>query len=594
MNASEFSRQVQQERARYGRGRIGVREDDIFCIDRVIAEDLPYIFARAVMYGDEELARVIWGRRGPFKAVIQIPPGPYTRYEIVGEEKTVPLDTAGFNLGKGIGHYLSMLGTADQADSLFSLMLESGLLGESDGGDALSLLLEPDRISETSIHFVKSGPACVEEEIPFLRGGVLEAPELAIAIGELIDSRAFKRAYEQTICWATPDMVELFPNHLRPFKAVQKMSYNQMERNDSTPNSEEDRLRDARIQPLDEFTAQNLWRVRSNSSSVSVESSNEAEWPLTVRSLNVSVLPSNRLNVEDGMLLAMQASLAVRRGFGFTGGKVLCAVSAEFLNSFPSTKPSEGKLDAMRGKLKQYFPLCLVHQHYGQARAVSALLMPISNESYLGRNLASDSAKSPDFAARLRRYLPAKLLGTFIENSFNGEGEHNRMLPLHFEGLRELGFADQPVKAKIDYEDLEAMELKGIMIAAGSSICGVKIPAEVNSELGADTARHAFYSRILSISAGPITLNNVPSDKPVRDVLKELKKFSLKPGQTDSVCVHIALLKHRGVDALVKDLKTSADWKVMFKVFSHEAMRDYMHLAPNEVMTREMSGVLEL
>lgn len=594
MNVSGFENQVLRERASLGRGRPEISDEHFESVDHVETEDLPYIFARAVMHGDVELASFIWRRRGPFKATIQIPPGPTTRYEIVGAEKTVPLPIGGYPTGVGRGHYFSMLQTADQAEELFELMIESGLLGDDGFSDALSLLLDPDRLENTSTHFKSLSPHCVEEDLPFLRAGVLENPELVIGMKELAESRSFARAYEQVLVWASPDMINDFPNHLRPYRASQKVNYTQPQSEDPNLSSFQKEMSQYVSARLDEFASDQLHRFDAKREAGTWVFNEDPSKPLRFKSLECGVEPSNRLDVQDCLLLECLASKAIRRGFGFNQGRVLCAASTEFLSNFPSTAPRESKLHAILRALRDYCPMAMIHFHYGQGREANACLISSEKETFLGNSLVSRSGRNSDFAARLKQYLHPELLRVIVQDTYGSNTIRQKVGVDDFIGLKALGFSDAPMWVKVSGPVVSELAMRGLKIPEGSVLEATPLPLDQYTLIEWCLASQEYYGRVLSVAAGRIGINGIWSDSKTKELLKETRRFKSLDVSKADVQIRVAMLRRRGVDALMPDVKTASDWRLMFKVFGHEPMSEYMHKAPDEVMTQEMSGVLGL
>ncbi|MBB4861644.1 hypothetical protein HNP46_000455 [Pseudomonas nitritireducens] len=622
MSDGVFQNTVLEARQSKGRGRHEVDGWELKSVLSLKDADLASAFARAALVGDVELAKILWERRGPFKAEIRVLPGEPTRFEILGEEGARPLATRGTNyISEKKDQYLAMLSCASDAEELFSLILKSGLLGEGNIDNAASLLFDADGISEATQRFSALGPQFTEEELPFLRNGVLENPEAAIAMAELQESRTFMRAYEHMLCWATPDMIDDFPNHLRPYSVSLELDYKLARALVDEPTQSGDYVTERVSEPLEVFR-QGAARLLRSIKGLEDGKSLMIWHSFVPETLRCNVSPQDKNSLVDDLVLAAQASRAIRCGFGIHQGRVLCATSPEFLTSFVSAAPRESRLEAMRQRLANYFPLGIIHMEYAFGPESSLWLIPRHRDHFSGNYLIRTAGKCADFQRRIQQYLPDLLIERLAREAYGLQRSSLTFHPSEFQTLADVGLGHLPVRAELTAVQVEEMAKRGVKIPAGSKIT-VEYPHQ-NWKLPG-LARD-FYAKVASLGGeGGFILNGVNTGAPNEEHIGALRRIKdVLCSKDQAIQIRAALLLQRLPEELLPALRkptdwvlagklfgderivpllereylpkirTSSEWNVMIKWLGHDPLVPYMHNAPDSTMTQQMSEVLEL
>jgi hypothetical protein len=266
------------------------------------SNDLARCILQATLEGSEALARQLFELRGPVSIVYEKGRDEYDIATVNGAEFAF----SRFDKLKGIEH-------VPQLKSLYKMIKEFGMKGIIEPGDTFPLLCQ-DRIG-----FFNEGPSVTfKGELPFLDAGVLNMPELAIAMLDESHVSAMPAAYQPVLCWATPTMVKEFPVQLAPLTPFQD--------------------------------------VVGHGSLAEWKNMTDDDWQMEFQSIVTGVRPSEQSTKIAGAVFSYMGPESTKLGFDDERGRVLCETTVNFLLSFETGPLEQDNVTAAKEFVDNYFP----------------------------------------------------------------------------------------------------------------------------------------------------------------------------------------------------------------------------------------------
>jgi hypothetical protein len=319
------------------------------CILELEQDELDRALFVSCVHGDLEIAQAIWQRRGPFDITYEVG----SAYQIfINDEPTTS--------GTKAQHILTNIRSRQELSKLMEWMPTVGLGFMTGVGTDTAFMLQAYRIDEP-IRQV-AWPAIFGGEIPVLQTGVVECPELLLALQQKASSSAYPHAYKEILCWVEESMAsELFSSQVR-FESQQylrlKPSFSKLH----------DPRRDV---PLCEITEKQLEDVSRRTLIDGVDVDSPAAWEYDA--LQLRAVPVSSDDPKDNIVLGYQANIPLQHGFDFKPGYVLCRTTIDMLANFQVGQVDQSNLQQAREFVADYCPIDLMMQNAKQENPFHAL-----------------------------------------------------------------------------------------------------------------------------------------------------------------------------------------------------------------------------
>lgn len=266
------------------------------------AENLNECALGAVLSGNLDLLTFLHEQRGPLQVNLASKASGFDQ---------ITLNGAAFSGNDN--PKLDRIKSRSRLKALVKAISDFGMTGLVEPGDSFPLLfrklLTVEKVKHETqpvtypyeVRWPKSAVHALEVErfsgeLPYLANGIVSAPELAMALKHEESVNPHGEAYRPILCWASPAMVDEFPDSLAPLTPFQTMS-----------DSDD-------LTPLPDW-ADGTWR------------SDYGRLHLTS-----GVRPSPVAQYADLMMDSL-SPLSVALGFKDPGGRILCETTTDFLLS---------------------------------------------------------------------------------------------------------------------------------------------------------------------------------------------------------------------------------------------------------------------
>lgn len=434
-----------------------------------------------------------------------------------------------------------------------------------------------------------------EGELPHLVSGRVDHPELLLALHERKSGSSFESAFDKILCWVPEGTETHFPNDLVPYKIEQNMHFS-----DSLKHTREDQsavipLADVSKAYLDEVV--NLW-TNSNDPSLTYDGMRFQDLKLRTTSTLQCI------DVDGEMLLSHQANQSIKHGFWERPGMVLCQTTVGFLSNFELGAQEPRNQAASEKFVSNYAPIDLIARNYGSKDEEDALI-------YIGKigyvysadkavKSFNDLVRHLDGPEPLRSQIKGVLnkdLMSFM-TSQRGSTEVNVMsLPIL---KREYGIDNQGIGVQVWGAHIDALHQTGFRFAADTDTKYCEQARDAMSPLKPSQVAFVTIGMMdmsdqqqqdTHIKALQMGLWATPIKKPesIPEALTALgrRKWNTNtvkgklPHETNSPVLALrAYVYEAGVEACVREAKTTAHWVTLRTVFGTEVMKPYLKDAP--------------
>jgi hypothetical protein len=271
-----------------------------------------FLAFEAVLAGNEGALRFLFKVRGLFEVAYQSPsPG---QHFINGVEYTSP----------GLKRLIHLRSRA-ALKSLLKAVDEFGMKGFTQPGETAPLLFvglsRNDRLEDMSVERFSG-------DLPYLNAGVLQSPELAIALRHEGLSNPHANAYNHMLCWATPEMVSTFAGALTPLQPFQEV-YSGL----------------GPAMAMVDFKAQF-----------------QGSGSVPISAFHMGVRAPDRQGYSVYMMESL-CPIAPFFGFNDLDGRVLCETTTDFLLGFELAPVTESNTQAAKDFAKDYCPIEIITTH---------------------------------------------------------------------------------------------------------------------------------------------------------------------------------------------------------------------------------------
>jgi hypothetical protein len=267
--------------------------EDLENMDLLDEHDLVACIVFHTLDGNESLVRGLIERRGPVSIEIKKANTDHAEdYLVNGQPYT--LDTS---------KILREPVNGRDYNALFDMIVEFGMKGFIEPGESFPVLLAHLKANGYEDPY---SPWAFAGELPELSDGALKQPELALALRDKSLTAVAPAAYQPLLCWASPQMVEQFPEQLialNPFQEVK--GHGTFEQ----------------------------WRARAGTPG-----------NMDVDGIDMGIAIDEEKSKLAEYLIAPMAPLSSRMGFADLKGRVLCETDTDFLLSFDASHCDENNL----------------------------------------------------------------------------------------------------------------------------------------------------------------------------------------------------------------------------------------------------------
>lgn len=558
-------------------------------VQELDSNDLARCILQATLEGRETLVRQLFELRGPVSIVYEKGRDEYDIATVNGAEFAF----SRFDKLKGIEH-------VPQLKSLYKMIKEFGMKGIIEPGDTFPLLCQ-DRIG-----FFNEGPSITfEGELPFLDAGVLNMPELAIALLDESQVSVMPAAYQPMLCWATPAMVKEFPAQLAPL----------------TP-----------FQEVVGHGSLGEWKNMTDNRQMEFQS------------IVTGVRPSEQSTKIAGAVFSYMGPESAKFGFDDERGRVLCETTVNFLLSFETGPLEQPNVSHAKEFLDNYFPQEIISyqvtkecaDRFGHDVTLPALSMQMQQNHAGGfHNLFGLLAKDHPLRDRAMSMMPremwhnlalkkngSQLIPASLVALYDAFGIDNTGMELTLysgrikdffgtdfrfsdltEVLEDSGDADdypggsddysQDASEEDDFDDLddeqEELQKPTTVLLSYESTDFVSTIGVSNDEIRRQMLNG--YKEMLKLNLWPV-MGLRPSD--IGQALSMSNREGLGGSANKLVMSLKAYLMLAGVETCVKAATSPQHWKTLEIVFSSDELTPYLSQMPQSARGRLLENVMGL
>jgi hypothetical protein len=541
--------------------------DELTNMDFMTVPDLEECILEATIRGHERLVRTLMDRRGPVRIVVAEHPKVPGRYTLNGREMARQIDERMFATGiKTPGHLKSLL----------SMIVEFGMKGLLEPGQSFPLLLKA--VDTNSVLMSK----CVSEyeaDLPELIDGVLDHPELAIALVGEINRTPTPDAYKPMLCWASESMVRQFRDHLAPLKHFQTVMGHG---------------------PIAQ------WKAASGQPG-----------NLDFSAIHVGVEPVKAAAAEVFQFLRYtMLPMASKLGFEDERGRVLCVTSSDFLIQFPSRNCSEANLQAALEFAGNYCPVdimasqasAICREQFGRSEPTRAIPVGYMREMSASFNdlfecLQNDHPLREQMTNLIARdqwvalfdktdKIDAKaLLGLYHAFGIDNTGKGRHFYPHAIATLASGGFKfSSKTKIFTDEKKFQKhVESADLSLEPAVELTYDKTCFDEHS--GPTLTTREIFANCMKANLWPIP-GAAPAGVP--QALKDSSRLSFEVLSNPKKLALYTYLQRAGVEACVEAASTPSQWMSIAQIFSCEDLQPYLKDMPKQARGKVLESGLGL
>ncbi|MBB4867596.1 hypothetical protein HNP46_006510 [Pseudomonas nitritireducens] len=469
--------------------------------------------------------------------------------------------------------FLALLKSGEEAGNLFRAMMRAGAAG------ALSAFGTKHRKRPRLVTLARY----YECRLPFLNSGAIHDPELLLALDEASAGLPIEW-FDETLCWATPDMVAAFPNDLT---ALRPQVLGNLRIRPGASTSGELCL------PIQNLSGDLAKRVLVKAFTADEESAGDkpseayldpaSKQDMLLTTITLTLAPEGRaLTLRDRVLLNWLVPENQRMGMQHNG-RVLCRTTMGFLKGFQMMSADPGALRQARDALNHGFPL---HEaawaHTGELEADTGFCAELTDTPWPVSTFAQ-SMFDFEGSEELGNLLPAEVLDPIISLL---ERERTTIEALNWVGYR----LRRSHRIRMVWAD------KSDIINAFHAGCRLPPAADVIVELkpGRGHSIEEVVPLLMEMAEGPLSINGESCDIPIEEALEGLKGLRVKTSNPARYAVLKSVLLNHGIDAAIPLLRTKAQWRVAVDVFSPSDLEPHAAKVPTSMITVVAAGMLDI
>jgi hypothetical protein len=559
-------------------------------------DELARALVRACIHGDLEIAKLLWGARGPF----EIDHTYKGLQEIINGSVIKP--------STDVSQALINVESAEDLAELMEWLPTIGLGFMVGHGDTSCFLLASDDM-EFAIKNV-AWKSHFEGTLPTLAEGVVSQPELMLALKQKAEGSAYEMSYSDILVWATPQMIAEFPEDLSPYTAIQGLT---LESTTKLPGKDPE-LKLVPFEQCDEALMKTLTRNVLEQGNLNVY---RGDW--NYYRFDLTLEPEHGPDlIRSEMVLGYMASELMQFGFDQKPGHQICRTNIQFLNHFPIGSVQESNLQAATEFTKDYFPLDLVVKDNGPDKVIyGSCVRPVkgismgagrgsANTERLYKLLGDDSpVRDP-----LRKTLQRPVVQMLVDLKPKISMDASALLALH----QAFGMDNAGLSMTLEANDLQKLHDAGFKF---SDQTVTRLPHEFGSKLpryerqsGADT--DVFLNLDVALTKAGVSKSSpeaviayanairmglwpaeTPKPKSMEDALRMAARRR-KWGTTNQEMALKSYITEAGIEACVKAAKKDSHWLFMDEHFGRAALKPYLKLTSNATRGRLLEGDLGL
>ena len=542
---------------------------------------LPFALAQAGFCGDMEIGNRILEIHGPI----------HTELSVRGSQTFLngePLHYA------WAWEYLRNASSPADIAKVMEWLPEVGMGWMVGKGSEHSMLFQGEALQH-ALKFVRKTQFA--GELPHLVSGLVENPELLLALHERKGQTSFEGAFDRILCWVPEGTQNQFPDDLVPYKVEHSIHFN-----DTLKHSREDQ---SAVMPITAVTQEYLdTTVNRWASSYDFALRGAG---LGLSDLRLCTSPTSKgIDIDGEMLLAHQASESIKHGFWERPGMVLCQTTVRFLSNFDIGMQEEVNRKASQDFVSNYAPIDLIAREYGRKDEENALIyvstvgfkysdnQPIKSFNDLVRLLDSHEPLKSHVKGVLSKDLMVYLTSLrgdkgvnvtslpvlYREYGIDNQGISLQVWAMHVEQLHAEGF-----KFSADTDTMYCIDVKdGTRLLKPSQVAFLNIGMmDMDDQELQETHQKALQMGLwASPVAKPKTTSEALSALGRRKYNTNTVKGKLPYETNVPVLALRAYLHEAGIEACVASAKTVKHWYELRTVFGTEELKPYLNDAPLE------------
>lgn len=577
-------------------------EDELLAtIDSLEEYELGRALFGAALHGDLQVAKAVWSARGPFEVVHEH--GQY--FELING--TAARQSTAAN------HRLTNTGSLSELKELLEWLPTVGFGFMTGVGSEHAILLDSSYlgrpISQLAHKVAYSG------DLPTLSNGIVENPELMLALSDKSSASSLPEAYDDILCWVPNEDVAQFRDHLKPFVVHQGLSLTRPK------TAEEGSGFHRQTFALSECTKELFDQVDSRG----VEGGNAQRYPglWAFNGFEMRLEPAAGLkDYHSESVLPYQASVAVIHGFDHKPGHTLCHTSVKFLSNFMPGREDPVKLHQALAFADTYFPvdlLCVAKEGNencdpsclrirtgfmrGQGRGVSDfndLLRFFGDDSPMKEQVRREIPRPLiDFMANLQcelnlndRTLLAMKQGLGVDNTgFGVRLDSQGIQRLHDAGYQfspntvtHLPQRHSPTGRQLTFERMSHTDTEVYLHLAGEYVTAAGSPKPETPEM-----KNAYQNAL--------RMNLWPAETPRPESLRKAMiqaAAKKKPGDSNTERALRAWFDLEGIENCIKAADTVSQVDFLRRHFGHNEVKPYLGLTSRKIRGRLVEDDLGL
>lgn len=565
-----------------------IPEDIDRSIEGLQDDELARAIFRACIHGDLVIAKSIWEKRGPF--TIDYAQGVSAQELINGEVEYASTQSK---------HVLTNLKSSAELVELMEWMPTVGLGFMVGVGTDIGIMLQSGKL-KTPIKEI-AWSSHFQGELPMLSAGVLESPELMLALRNKTGSSAYPGIYQDILCWVEEDVAAEFPEHLHPYDSIQSLF---LDNEDGTEYIEV---------PIREVSDEITRQIRTTHLVDADPALSDGVWKY--RSLDLQTYPRDPSNPLNNIALGYQADEALQHGFNHKPGCVLCRTSVDFLCAFPSGSIAKDNLQKAQDFAKDYFPLDLAMLQTKQAhlmhqdclRRNPGMRQGVHDSLYQIKSFYKAFADASTLQPHFQEAINSALFSFVKQHHCYIELDVDSMIALH----QGLAMDNQGFAVEVDSAGLKKLRDAGFRFSDDSKTLSslrkddagtplmhrpvdtlTDVRFDPESVLAKMIAEKTFggldqdyadrYTNAIAMNLWPAETNK-PADVKEAVVMAGRKK---KWGETQHEQALLAYIDHAGMDACAAVATSTAHWTFLKNHFGREAMNPYMTMTTRQTRGR--------
>jgi hypothetical protein len=525
-------------------------------MDKLEGSDLAECILYATIQGRESMVRTLWGRRGPV--------------DIIVDETEHGYQLNGSPALLNLFEFAAYAFNSKAIKSLLAMIDEYAMKGLVEPGTTFPVLVQA---IDKSRFMYAHNESRFEGVLPYLTEGLLQQPELAIALNDESSRVSTPVAYRSILCWASPKMVDQFSSNLSPLVPIQEVGG---------------------ISVKD-------WKEKSGD-----------PYNMSFDEIELGVRGSRGCTPAINTLFSAMAPEMTKYGFRDEKGRQLCQTTADFLLSFPTGPCTDENLKASHTFVDNYCPTGIMalhaaevcHRQFGLEKKTFNFRNSLKWQMSMSFNRLFEGLNDSHPLSRKIKKIMTNAQWKGLLRKANAVSAESLI------GLRQAFGIDNTGKClELSYRDFEVLSRGGYRFADNTKACesledfhqctayGSKVPQAVflafkptSFPCPPKEASHTLHSYLLDVYHNVQQANLWPGfEKAPADIQEALAMAAplTLGGDNDTLSLMLeAYLGGAGLEACVAVAKTPDEWITLTQVFSSDELAPYLKTMPGKARGR--------